>query len=67
LSKSTLKRLAEVEKKLAEQDQSIEDKKQGADLNSLLYMYDYTLKRREMEMTPEEIRKDNEEGSEDFL
>ena len=62
-NKEVLKRLAEVEKKLAVNAKDLERKNRCGDVNVLLQRYEYYRKEQEMTITPEEIREADEEDA----
>ncbi len=67
MNKTILKRITEVEKKLAANAQIAEEKKQTDDGIVLLRMMEYFRKFEEMTMTPEEITKADVEAAKQTL
>lgn len=67
MSKSVLKRLRKVEKKIAEKTEDIKEQERVADLELLLESYSYQQMQKEMIMTPEEKRKDDEQDIKQVL
>jgi len=63
LSKNVLKRLEEVEKKLAVRTLDLEREKRLDDDYALLWDYEYLQKEEKMSLTPEEIKRSHEEST----
>jgi hypothetical protein len=66
-SKEVLKRLTEIEKRLAVSVKDLEQNKKSEDLIVLLEMYEYCRKEQEMTLTREEIRIAKEESSKQIV